>query len=235
MTSKNKRKNQDRLSNLPEEILTNVLSLLPINLAVRTSILSKRWRYSWMLVSNLDFDNITPYESVDKVLELCKSKVEILRLHFSKLMVPKQAVSKWISEAIRLNVSELDILVKRVDLPLSFFTCMTLTTFRLKFHPRNKALWACPSSVSLPCLKTLDIVVYSNPLESAFKLIHGCPILENLSLEITMPGSGENYYFEIPTLKRLTLLIAGSLKLNHNVELNLPNLEYLSIRQNFRL
>ncbi|GKC37722.1 FBD-like protein [Tanacetum coccineum] len=235
MTSKNKRKNQDRLSNLPEEILTNVLSLLPINLAVRTSILSKRWRYSWMMVSNLDLDNVTPYEYISQVLELRKSKVEILKLHFSKLKVSKPTVSKWISEAVRLNVSELDILVKQVDLPLSLFTCKTLTTFRLKFHFQSEALWACPSLVSLPCLKTLDIVVYSNPLESAFKLIHGCPILENLSLEITMPGSGENYYFEIPTLKRLTFIIAGSLKTNHKVELNLPNLEYLSIRQNFRL
>ncbi|GJX79419.1 FBD-like protein [Tanacetum coccineum] len=92
---------------------------------------------------------------------------------------------------------------------------------------------ACPSLVSLPCLKTLDIAVYSNPLENAFKLIHGCPILENLSLEVTRHESEENYYFEIPTLKRLTLSIFGSLKTNYKVELNLPNLEYLSISQDW--
>ncbi|PWA52530.1 FBD-like protein [Artemisia annua] len=230
MTSKNKRKNGDRLSDLPKDILTHVLSLLPLKLAVRTSILSKRWRYIWMLVPNLDFDNVTPYEAVDHVLELCKSKVEILRLHFNKWPVPKPTVSKWINEAIRLNVSELDILVREVNLPLSFFTCKTLTTFRLTFQSRDKAL-ACPSLVSLPCLKTLDIVVYSNPLENTFKLIHGCPILENLSLEIKRRESEENYYFEIPTLKRLTLSILRSIKTNNRVVLNLPNLEYLSIRE----
>ncbi|KAM0017032.1 putative F-box domain-containing protein [Helianthus debilis subsp. tardiflorus] len=46
----------DRLSMLPEDILALILSLMPTKYAVQTSILSKRWRYTWTFVTNLDFD-----------------------------------------------------------------------------------------------------------------------------------------------------------------------------------
>ena len=59
----------------------------------------------------------------------------------------------------------------------------------------------------------------------------GCPLLENLTLEIMRRESEENYYFEIPTLKRLTLSILRSIETNNKIVLNVPNLEYLSIRQ----
>ncbi|KAF5757153.1 putative F-box domain, leucine-rich repeat domain superfamily, F-box-like domain superfamily [Helianthus annuus] len=50
----------DRLSMFPEEITLHILSLMPTKYAVRTSILSKRWRYRWMFVTNLDFDDYHP-------------------------------------------------------------------------------------------------------------------------------------------------------------------------------
>ncbi|KAI7742257.1 hypothetical protein M8C21_033990, partial [Ambrosia artemisiifolia] len=70
---------EDRLSNLPEDTLSHILSLMPTKFAVRTSILSKRWRYTWMLVTNLYFDDIHPVYNkkvlskfVDRVMENCK-------------------------------------------------------------------------------------------------------------------------------------------------------------------
>nr|GEY44698.1 hypothetical protein [Tanacetum cinerariifolium] len=46
----------DRISNLPPTIIENILCLVPIKDAVRTSILSKQWRYSWVKIPNLVFD-----------------------------------------------------------------------------------------------------------------------------------------------------------------------------------
>lgn len=237
-----KKKNADRLSSLPPEILSHILSLMPTKLAVKTSILSKKWRYSWMLVYNLDFDDIGRplhgkecfLEFVDRVLKRCKtSKLELFRLNISRWAFPKSTFSEWISEAVKRNVCELDIQVRKLDLPLSLFTCKTLTRFRLHFsqpHSRqSRALWDCPSVVTLPCLQTLDVIVHSNPFDTVFKLIHGCPALENLSLEITHRNSADDYCFEIPTLKRLTLSIFSSISAIHKVVLNVPNLEYLCV------
>lgn len=190
------------------------------------------------------------------MLKLCKtSKVEFLSLNFPRWLFPLSTLSKWISEAIRLNVCELDILVREPDLPLNLFACKTLTKLRLyispsktpcfrvqcgayssdtiqKYRRQCKSLWNSPTSlVNLPCLKTLDIVVHSKPFDYAFKLINSCPILENLCLEIKQRDSEEDYYFEIPTLKRFSLSILKSISVTNKVVLNVPNLEYLFVNE----
>lgn len=223
MTSKRTKRSKkaDRLSNLPDEIISNILSLMPTKFAVRTSILSERWRYSWVLTHNVDLDDRRAgrhgkdclSDFVDRVLSMKVHKtykVELFRLNFTIWSFPKSTFLKWISDAIKLNVSELDIKLIKPDLPLSLFTCKTLTKFTLHFCRQSMPSWDWPSQVNLPGLKTLDIIVYSKPFKSAFKLINGCPILENLSLEIKERIAEEAYYFEIPTLKRLILSIYRS-------------------------
>ncbi|CAI9088303.1 OLC1v1022603C1 [Oldenlandia corymbosa var. corymbosa] len=55
---------EERISKLPDEILSRILSYLPLKEAGRTSILSKRWKRVWTLAPDLDFNGFTT---------LCKS------------------------------------------------------------------------------------------------------------------------------------------------------------------
>ncbi|KAJ0448998.1 putative FBD domain, leucine-rich repeat domain superfamily [Helianthus annuus] len=249
-------KDVDRLSRLPEPIVSHILSLMPTKFAVRTTILAKRFQYSWMFVTNLDFDdddstNATDIFSrlallltesrhnsdsfikfVDRVLESCRSpQVNLVRIHVY-YKVRESCPSKWIDKAVRLNVRELDLRLSLSHLPLSLRTCKTLT--KLVFHRTGRdrqasKCWECPERVSLPCLKTLDIDVCDDPHENAFRVISGCPLLENLSLEVyRVWGEYErqdDYIFNIPTLKRLKLMLGYDL-VNHKVVLNVPKLEY---------
>ncbi|XP_022024832.1 FBD-associated F-box protein At3g52670 [Helianthus annuus] len=91
----------------------------------------------------------------------------------------------------------------------------------------DSTVWKCPCQVTLPCLKTLDITVYTNPLVSAFKLISGCPVLESLYLKVGYVGF-VHYTFNIPTLKRLKLTLLCSSDINE-VIIDVPNLEYLFV------
>ncbi|KAI3498096.1 hypothetical protein L1887_33842 [Cichorium endivia] len=225
--------NVDRLSSLPEELLSRILSLMPTKFAVRTSTLSKRWRYHWTFVTNLDFDDMHPVygldcflKFVDRVLKLCEtSQVKLFRLSFSRYVVPKSSVSMWINEAIKLNVCELDITVTMPELPPNLFTCRTLTKLRLDASCVDLTV---PFPVILPRLKTLDISVQNRPSLNAFRVIHGCPVLERLSLLIRLCDD-EDCKFNIPTLKRLELTTYGQAPVINKIVLNLPNLEYLGV------
>ncbi|KAJ0814865.1 putative leucine-rich repeat domain superfamily [Helianthus annuus] len=96
-----------------------------------------------------------------------------------------------------------------------------------RYHP----VWqrSFPCLVNLPCLKTLDIVVYTNPFVNAFKFISGCPVLESLSLEVTKCNSEEDLIFNIPTLKRQKLSFIKCTSVLNKVVLNVPNLECLFV------
>ena len=229
-------KNVDRLSNLPEELHSQILSLMPTKFAVQTCILSKRWRHAWTFIHNLDFDDKTFYrldqlsKFVDQVFEHYKtSQVYKFRMHYLRCHVAGDIISKWISKAVALNVCELDI---RLNTDLnndlrSMYNCKTLTKLRVHFQHLDYSFWVCTSSVNLPCLKTLQIVAFE-PCANMLKVIHGCSILENLSLEIKYCTHEADYSLKIPTLKRLELS-ALDLKSKNKVFLNLPKLEYLCV------
>lgn len=227
----------DRLSSLPEEILSHILSLMPTKFAMRTSVLSKRWRHTWNLVHNLDFDDNHPFpeldrftEFVDRVFDLCKTtQVKIFRLNFFRFYIPESTVSKWINKALRLNVCEIDVRVRHLELPLSLFNVETLTKLTLHFTFLHCPFLDLQSSVNLPCVKNLEIVILNEPCEHVFKVIHGCPKLESLSLRIRWWNHEEDYSLKLPTLKRLELSISESTSLINKVVVNVPNLEYLLV------
>ncbi|CAL1385610.1 unnamed protein product [Linum trigynum] len=52
----------DRLSSLPDDVISHILSFLPTKYAVGTAVLSRRWKDLWIRVSNLDFDNCLLYQ-----------------------------------------------------------------------------------------------------------------------------------------------------------------------------
>eukprot|EP00262_Sarcandra_glabra_P011040 TRINITY_DN26739_c0_g1_i1.p1 TRINITY_DN26739_c0_g1~~TRINITY_DN26739_c0_g1_i1.p1 ORF type:complete len:462 (+),score=36.18 TRINITY_DN26739_c0_g1_i1:87-1472(+) len=73
----------DFISNLPECIMSSIISLLPIKEAVRTCILSKKWRYIWTSISTLDLDQLLLPENFDNPREIWKW-VDIVNNHILK-------------------------------------------------------------------------------------------------------------------------------------------------------
>ena len=48
---------EDVIGSMPENVITNILGRLSIKEAVRTGILSSKWKYMWNLVTQLVFDD----------------------------------------------------------------------------------------------------------------------------------------------------------------------------------
>ncbi|PRQ58795.1 putative F-box domain-containing protein [Rosa chinensis] len=53
----------DRISALPDALISHILSSLPTLDAVRTTVLSRRWNNQWTSIQNLDFDEGNRYFS----------------------------------------------------------------------------------------------------------------------------------------------------------------------------
>ncbi|EYU44921.1 hypothetical protein MIMGU_mgv1a009675mg [Erythranthe guttata] len=171
----------DRLSSLPDRVLRHILSFLPTKSSVRTSILGQRWRHLWAYVPNLDFDNENQ-ETINRVMLLRKVQTLHTFLLYHKINCSPYQLDTWVTFAILRNVQKLHLYFRyQTALPRCLFTCETLVNLTLD------SCGVVPSSgaVRLPRLKTLHLsFVQFEADESLPHLISGCPVLEELVMEL---------------------------------------------------
>ena len=73
----NAKKRRKRIDDLPDLIIQHILSYLSTEEAVRTSILSKRWKYLWTSIPKLDFNE----GALDRRIMFMKFVERVLALH----------------------------------------------------------------------------------------------------------------------------------------------------------
>ncbi|PPD78627.1 hypothetical protein GOBAR_DD24447 [Gossypium barbadense] len=140
---------EDRISSFPDPILCHILSFLPIKEAVRTSIISTKWRYLFASISTIKFDGYSMSGLTDRNIDSFKNFVDRL------LKSPDQVsldcfrlsheicswndgdhdfdISGWICAALCRGVKEIDLQLGYLEdiLPAVLFTCGSLVTLKL--------------------------------------------------------------------------------------------------------
>ncbi|GLU23589.1 hypothetical protein SLE2022_395820 [Rubroshorea leprosula] len=241
----------DNINYLPDGILAHILSFLPTKDAVRTSFLSRRWRYLYTLVSNLDLELEPDYDDddedtqldqlmnfVDRVL-LFRKRPSILRFrlkcaHYDNQFNPSR-IDGWIRALMWHRIQEFELDICESDfhlevLPASLFTCETLVVLKLYLDWCYDSL-KVPSKVCLPRLKVLHICAGFSFDGSDQNLFSSCPVLEEMVLDkcaLMHPCFEFNIF--IPTLKRLTIKSMTITKTTGatQVVINAPSLVYFS-------
>lgn len=208
----------DIISDLPQSIIENILTRLPIGDAVRTSILSTKWRYRWTMVTELVFDGNCVAPSNDRALlerSFVKFVTRALFLHQGPIHKFKLSTSnlqwcpdidQWLLFLSRTDIKELILELGETEwfrVPSCLFNCSRLTHLELHRCDFDPPL-DFKGFLSLKSLNLHQVLVAPEAIES---LISCCPVLESLSLTYS-----------------------DSLDLN----INAPNLKYLCLEGEFK-
>nr|XP_027081326.1 putative FBD-associated F-box protein At5g56820 isoform X2 [Coffea arabica] len=218
--------NEDSISRLPDDLLSDVLSRLDLIEAVGTRILSRRWKNVCKVVATLDVQELD-LKFICSSLPLCqcaKSNMgELFPVSFRLLTAVATmkhlrllACSLQPSFPTQFNSLEglyLDLVhLSDGELPRMLSSCVNLQTLRLGFCKLTPKL-----SISGPCLQLKFLYVHSCPgLEEidicagnliTFSFFHNGPIKFSLCVpkledaRITFTGNGSIPYFFGEVLK----------------------------------
>lgn len=235
---------EDRISSLPDSLLTHILSFLPdTKSAVRTSILSNRWRYVFASLPNLDFDDLVSHKLstnfsnfVDRLISMRNVDLDRFRLKCASQNIDVLRVYAWICAVLLHNIQELDlcILIKGLAWPetkkqllppppSNLFTSPTLVVLKLDAY----LVLNVPIEVCLQNLKIIHLTDIVFPDEDTIsRLISNCPMLEDLVFKDCCLSKIKIFNICSPTLKRLTIDTENSDYCAYELVINAPNLVY---------
>ncbi|KAG9136950.1 hypothetical protein Leryth_013811 [Lithospermum erythrorhizon] len=228
----------DRISNLPDSVLSYILTFLPTKRVIATSILSKRWRYVWTSVDKLDLHDFYCCKRFDikgyfapfvyRVLKLHQGNIRDLSLSCSTRGCNEADVTNWINTAVARGVERLLVRTQfEYTWPLTIFTCKTLVDLQLnKLDTRNMDI---PDASFLPCLKKLTVGYLKFDTESLKHFISRCPVLEHFVNKLHNQCINQVIQFDIVSsrLKQIELN-ASTYDFDKKVylDLDIPTLEF---------
>jgi len=240
-------KEQDRLSNLSDELIIHILSFLTTKESYRTSVLSTRWESICTKIPNLDFElpmTTDPMSSkaIQSVYAALLRRTENLRKLslFSDDGCTPYDMHMWVSKALDLKVQELEFdcwsMEKPSFLPLRLSMSKSLVVLKLRGGPYPRLNYS--SDVCFPSLKILhlQLIVFNSILDnhSEYDLanfLSRCPHLEEFFLHDCMKQAINIVSF--PSLKRVFISLFtpldGSNVCPLALQINAPSLEVLQI------
>ncbi|XP_051139752.1 F-box/FBD/LRR-repeat protein At1g13570-like [Andrographis paniculata] len=206
----------DRISGLPDNVIDNILKYLPLPNVVRTSVLSREWRYKWVTVPHLNFDwsfdqslpSECPRECViSHILLFHKGSIVKFSLTHG-LDRGHMVVDRWLLILKSKCVEELSLSLDALNKPTLYAIPNDLFSFHLL-----RDLLLTSADINLPStfqgfsgLVKLSLRNVRITSENLRMFMSKCPKLESLSLsELTGITTFWCHDVDAPRMKYLSL------------------------------
>ncbi|KAK3193211.1 hypothetical protein Dsin_024521 [Dipteronia sinensis] len=225
---------EDRLSNLPEPLISHILSLMDTKDAVQTSVLSKAWRYHWTNIHTLDFDYgkfCNPVRFRKFVLDVL-SRRKGFHLHKLKLYcsgTTHVSMARKVFNYAKLHGLEhleTDMVGK---FPTSLFDCRNLNTLKLD---RGNSRDFPSKPFNLVTLTSLEIHGFRLPAK--WNLFSGFLNLVNLTLIDCRVSMVLNFTISAPCLVNLKIsgfhYLGKKMYRDLKLVISAPKLQFLELR-----
>ncbi|KAL0707401.1 hypothetical protein Bca4012_073827 [Brassica carinata] len=176
----------DLISNFPDVILQHILCFIPIELAITTSRLSRRWRHVWCEIPSLSFnaDTLTAASVNETLTRYTAPNTKSFHLTITPYPENIPYIDRLIKFAVSHNVENLSLdFSSHYYVKLPDFFCNSSSVKQLNIDigfshmivPEYCTMsWTSLQKLSLSCGRLSD--------ESMANILSGCPVLENLTL-----------------------------------------------------
>ncbi|CAF2100677.1 hypothetical protein YC2023_067511 [Brassica napus] len=176
----------DLISNLPDVILQHILCSIPIELAITTSLLSRRWRHVWREIPSLSFnaDTLTAASVNETLTRYTAPNTKSFHLTITPYPENIPYIDRLIKFAVSHNVENLSLNFSShyyVKLPDFFCNSSSVKQLNIDIGFSHMIVpeyctvsWTSLQKLSLSCCGLSD--------ESMASILSGCPVLENLTL-----------------------------------------------------
>ena len=176
----------DLISNFPDVILQHILCFIPIELAITTSRLSRRWRHVWCEIPSLSFnaDTLTAASVNETLTRYTAPNTKSFHLTITPYPENIPYIDRLIKFAVSHNVENLSLdFSSHYYVKLPDFFCNSSSVKQLNIDigfshmivPEYCTVsWTALQKLSLSCCTLTD--------ESMANILSGCPVLENLTL-----------------------------------------------------
>ncbi|XP_078163196.1 F-box/FBD/LRR-repeat protein At1g13570-like [Carex rostrata] len=182
----------DFLSNLPEPVKVKILALVPLKEAVRTSVLSKRWRQTWFGIPSLIIhEEELGVQSLTELIELVDhllfshtdsiDKFELVVAERRHRFSIEEDLDVWINTLLRKHVHELvlNLGYAPLDIPSRIFSLPDLEALHLRGCKINNMPKNFHGFKWVHTLKFENIGHEGTEIE---RLVSGCPLLTHFLL-----------------------------------------------------
>ncbi|KAG2398800.1 F-box/LRR-repeat protein [Vigna angularis] len=217
-TESGERREKDRLSDLPDEVLQHIMEFLPTRQAIQTCVLSKRWKNVWKGMTTLHFRWSNGIRKYNKhVIHVLSNRDDSISIRKMNLTVFNSTAPKVMNKAIEYaslhHLQELTLImdIKSKQIPTSFlplvFNCKSLTFLNLYANFSSSPL-ILPPSLPLPSLKILHLsnVTFTPKDDNNVEPFSGCTSLTTLVLQHSMRSpSSQTLCISNPTVSILRM------------------------------
>ncbi|KAK4357675.1 hypothetical protein RND71_023285 [Anisodus tanguticus] len=254
-TSQESIADEDIISDLPRNVIDCILGKMPIREAVRTSVLSEKWRFYYLTIAELIFDDnfckqlqkfalvqnkchiLSEYELelkyqfdeiITRSLLLHPGRIEKFTVcvpNFNSTRVPN--VNKWIQYLSRKNIKKLTLEYKKKDTVRHKLPPCFFSCLDLTYLKLRNFSFSPPSPEFKGFLYLDQLVLLGVHLVSnCFEsFVSSCPVLQSIVLR----GCSGVHHFSITGSKLQRLCIKADDELESISLENAPNLTEVSV------